>query len=131
MYDYGVNVLQHLVGHKIVRVNLTEDRLDFHTNTGVTISYEVDGDCCSHSYFHDIDGAEKLYANGPVTEVGTVPLHPDSFDTADGYGETKCYGYKIITVSPQWGEQTTAFSFRNDSNGYYGGSLEFAGMTHA
>lgn len=121
------NGLGELIGRKIVRVDLTEDRLDFHDSKGVIVSFTVDGDCCSTSYFYDINGAEKLYTNGPVTEVGEVPLHPDSFET--DYGETKCYGYKLVTMSQKWGEQTTVFSFRNDSNGYYGGELKFAGIT--
>ena len=33
------------------------------------------------------------------------------------------YGYRLITVSPNWGEVSSVFSFRNSSNGYYGGSI--------
>ena len=36
------------------------------------------------------------------------------------------YGFKFITVSEQWGEQTTVLSFRNESNGYYGGWMELS-----
>ena len=31
------------------------------------------------------------------------------------------YGYAITTESEQFGEMTSVFSFRNSSNGYYGG----------
>jgi hypothetical protein len=33
------------------------------------------------------------------------------------------YGYALVTQSQRWGEVTSVFSFRNYSNGYYGGFI--------
>lgn len=121
---------RELIGHKIVRVNLTDEYLDFYTDADLRLRYTCDGDCCSFSYFHDIVGAEKLYANGPVTEVNSISLEPDVI-SEDEYDVIQCYGYEIVTESPQWGDQTTVFSFRNSSNGYYGGWMSFVGVTGA
>lgn len=129
-YDYDtndVNGLAKLIGHKIVDSKLTEDELTFTTDAGLTFHYTVEGDCCSWSYFYDIVGAEKLYENGPVEGVGICPLEED--EVRDEYGETQCYGFQIVTEHPKWGPQTTVFSFRNESNGYYGGWMEFGGIT--
>lgn len=117
-----------LIGHKIVRVDLSEDFLDFFTDTDLRIRYSVEGDCCSFSYFHDIVGVEKLYANGPVTEVNRISLEPDEI-VHDDYDVIQCYGYEIVTESPKWGPQTTVFSFRNSSNGYYGGWMNSGVIT--
>lgn len=38
------------------------------------------------------------------------------------------YGYKIISES-KWGDQTSVFSFRNSSNGYYGGWMDLVSST--
>ena len=127
----GVTGLNHLLGRNIVRVHMDQDTLDFHTDTGQKLSYYVDGDCCSSSYFYDMHGVEKLLENGPITEVGQIELNePDDEDSRKG-DCVRAYGYKLITESPKWGEQTTVFSFRNDSNGYYGGEIHFRGISSA
>ena len=57
---------------------------------------------------------------GPVVSTAEIPLD----DAAESDDElTRCYGYEIVTEHPTFGEVTCVFSFRNDSNGYYGGSL--------
>ena len=44
-----------------------------------------------------------------------------------GSGVVRVYGYRIASDHPTWGEVTAVMSFRNDSNGYYGGELVPAG----
>lgn len=89
------------------------------------------GDCCSHSYFYDFIGVDKLLNNGPVVSArevelkesdprGVVPEHEHEYE----YESIKVYGYEIVTEDPNFGPVTTVFSFRNSSNGYYGGELE-------
>ena len=34
------------------------------------------------------------------------------------------YGYRLTTLSRKWGPVSSVFSFRNSSNGYYGGSID-------
>lgn len=130
----GVEGLENLVGHKVIAVEMDEASLIFYTDENKSLHFSVEGECCSYSYFHDMVGKDKLIANGLVIEVGDIALEDDGLandtinpnDRYDNY--VQVYGYKIITESEKWGEQTTVFSFRNSSNGYYGGWMNFDGI---
>jgi len=123
-------VLKDLVGRKIQKIFVNEDVVKFVTDGG-TFVYEVYGDCCSRSYLYDFYGVEKLLKNGPVTNVQEVELTKEDksyipYDPSDRkeseYGDyIQCYGFQIFVEDPKWGEVTACFSFRNSSNGYYGG----------
>lgn len=119
------NICERLVGKKVVAVRMDETYLGFAFDDGTNTGFTVEGDCCSYSYFHDFYGIDKLLANGPITEVSEVYLGPGDpgyiVVDNDSYNCIRVYGYRIVTVSPQWGEQTSVFVFRNSSNGYYGG----------
>ena len=130
------NIEQKLVGKKVNRVFMNEDYIKFETDQG-NIVYKVSGECCSASIFYDFYGVKKLLENGPVTEVKEVDLYPtDIVKSPEKYGSEKdkkgedssisVYGYQITTKDPILGPVTSVFSFRNYSNGYYGGSLENA-----
>lgn len=121
--------LRKLVGQNIAAVSMTEDDLTFTTSTGRVYTYGVEGDCCSTSYFHDLVGKEKLIENGPVVSVGAVDI--DDPDEDDPYEVVQAYGFEIVTEHPKWGEQTTVLSFRNSSNGYYGGWMRLSAITEA
>lgn len=131
--DYDRDITKDLVGKKIQHIYFNEDFLRLVTDDG-TFTYGVDADCCSTSLFYDFFGVKKLLENGPVVSVSTVDLHPTDIEKDDkeyGYMKDKkgedldieVYGYSIVTEHPEFGEQTSVFSFRNYSNGYYGGSL--------
>lgn len=118
-------------GRKVTEVFIGEETLLLRTDRG-PLRFVVWGDCCSHSYFHDLVGVEKLLANGPIVKIESIPLSselqhnescgPDDGCTDKNHGEcVQVYGYGIVTEHPMWGEQTTVVAFRNDSNGYYGG----------
>lgn len=120
---------EKLLGKKIQKIFLSQSYLKFETDQG-NVLFQVEGDCCSHSYFFDFYGVKKLLENGPVTDFKSVPIKEGDFNavtkTDEDYGDViQCYGYAITTESPEFGEQTSVFSFRNKSNGYYGGSLEW------
>lgn len=111
-----------LTGKAIAGVWMDEDHLKFATDKG-DLFFTVYGDCCSHSYFYDFHGVKKLLANGPVVSAGEVAL--DDSDAKPRHDEcVKVYGFEIVTEDPVFGEVTSVFSFRNDSNGYYGGEME-------
>lgn len=117
--------LQELIGKKVERVFMSSDNLKFITDKG-NLLYSVEGDCCSHSYFFDFYGVKNLLKNGVITDVKEVALHPNlDKDNEKAYesGLLKIYGFQITTESPEFGEVTSVVSFRNDSNGYYGGSM--------
>lgn len=109
---------QLVVGKKVLAIYISEDYLVFDTDKG-RVGFYVEGDCCSWSYFHDIVGADKLLNNGPIASWKELDLSDQSFD--DHYDYIQVYGYEFVSGHPKWGEQTTVVSFRNSSNGYYGG----------
>lgn len=118
-----------LIGHKIRAIAMDDEFLRFTTEER-DVWYRLDADCCSTSYFHDFVGVEKLLGAEHVLDMVYVPLdnltedekEPDEYGYKDDL--VQCYGYQIVSEHPQWGEVTSVFSFRNASNGYYGGSLE-------
>lgn len=116
--------LNDLIGKKVTSIHINADNLVIKTSDGFTAPFYVYGDCCSQSYLEDFQGVEKLLNNGPITEWATVDLSDKNGDDGDEYGNClQYYGYSFTTVHDFWGEQTSVFSFRNESNGYYGGSL--------
>lgn len=139
IYDIDTS---ELIGRTITRIRMNEDYLVFDTDAG-EIAYTVEGDCCSHSYFFDFYGVRNVLDNGPVSAFEEVELspgdpgyHPDDclgyqWDSEAGaYKPNACgrdhdqiavYGLRLTTKHPVFGPVSSVFSFRNDSNGYYGG----------
>lgn len=110
--------MDELIGKNVMQVFWTDSELGFTFKDGTYLAYRVDGDCCSWSYLYDFHGVKKLIENGPIISVNAI-------DTVfKDYGELQCYGFEIVTEHPVWGEQTSVFSFRNESNGYYGGWIQ-------
>jgi len=120
-YVSDKDLSEALVGKSVKKLYMNEDYLKFETDQG-TFVYGVEGDCCSHSYFYDFYGVKNLFLNGPITEVKEVQLLPPE-RKVDQYDEIKVYGYQITTESEIFGPVTSVFSFRNSSNGYYGGCM--------
>lgn len=131
MSYYGDSSLADvIVGKTITGIWWSEETLTFETNEGL-VTYWVDGDCCSHSYFFDFYGVEHLLSNGPVTAFEHHDLtegDPGFKVEASKYADdlTQVYGYRFTTEHPKFGQVTSVLSFRNESNGYYGGSMELA-----
>jgi hypothetical protein len=113
--------LSELVGKKIacIFVGEDEDRIVFLTNEG-TIGYMCHGDCCSQTWIADLIGVDALIG-GTVIEVETIEL--EDYNTEDGRSRqhSDCaYGEKITT-----NKGFAKLIYRNSSNGYYGGDIEF------
>ena len=120
-------MLTRLVGRTVSEIRMSEDVLTLITDQG-PMSWAVEGDCCSQSVFFDFYGVRHLLDNGPVLAFENVDLSPGDpgyhdCNGSDGCGGefTQVYGYRITTEHPQFGPVTSVFSFRNYSNGYYGG----------
>lgn len=118
--------LKDLIGKKVTKLYVSSDYLRFDIEGESSLTYMVSGDCCSHSYFYDFYGVEHLLKNGKVTEVKQVELTPTDLMVTGGdmYDVIQVYGYQITTESENYGPVTSVFSFRNSSNGYYGGSIQ-------
>lgn len=128
MYDHDIE--KHLVGKKIKQVYMNDQYLAFKTDKDDVV-FTVEGDCCSSSYFHDFIGLDKVKKNGAVVSAKEVSLQDDDPRCKEEGHEDylRCYGFEIVTEDPEFGEVTTVFSFRNDSNGYYGGWMYYSGDT--
>jgi hypothetical protein len=126
--------LKELIGATVKKIFMNDEYLKFETDKGDFL-YAVEGDCCSHSYLYDFYGVKNLLNNGPITDVKTVEIDSEKAQEAEvakrkeadpndyGIESLRCYGYQLTTISPEFGEVTSVFSFRNESNGYYGGSI--------
>ncbi len=127
MYD----VKQDIIGERPVGIWISEDTLWIETESGKDFCYEVEGDCCSWSYFHDFIGANKILGR-KITEISQIhddlPEGPD--DDIDDWKCIEVYGYRFVVEDQILGEMTAVVSFRNESNGYYGGWME-GGLTDA
>ena len=115
--------LKNLIGKTINKIFISQEHLKFETDMGDYV-YEVEGDCCSHSYFYDFYGVKNILGK-KVKDVSSVDLLTgDVFVTDQEGDEIKVYGYQIFIEDESWGEMTGVFSFRNSSNGYYGGEIK-------
>lgn len=119
---YRKDQMNMLEGQRIKQINISEDSLFITTNKG-THKFRIEGDCCSHSYFH-----EFLNVNQMLTWVAKSVEEIDMPEVPiEEYGEYEesilAYGYKFHTEGGYG-----IVVFRNSSNGYYGGYMEYDGL---
>lgn len=124
-----------IVNKTVTGILMSEQFLSFETPTG-TVTFGVTADCCSRSYFFDFYGVERILGS-KIARLERVELSPGDVGYHEStytvpvvepgnegrYSRTKVYGYRLITEHPLFGEVSSVFSFRNDSNGYYGGEM--------
>lgn len=79
--------------------------------------YEATGDCCSESYFSDVNRL-GYFINEKINEVKEVELMEEEYQEKTSRQEyDSIYGVKIYTD-----KGIGLIIMRNSSNGYYGGS---------
>ena len=97
--------------------------IKFFSEDNAQLIYQSYADCCSESWIESIEGVNSLLNNkiNSVTKIESnnitknwVPNPPTQFLLAFAYELKTDKGCCII-------------EFRNESNGYYGGDLEFMG----
>jgi hypothetical protein len=108
-----------LVGRTITAVYLAEDEtaIKFTTDAGEIVA-KCRAECCSHTWVEHID-LPALGLPAVVVSAEEVELHAE-LDTRGG--ELEFYGFKILTDRGE-----LLIDYRNESNGYYGGSLVWPG----
>lgn len=106
-----------MVGRKVVGIDVAanDEAIRFRFEEGEPHVWAVEGDCCSHSYWHEAFALNQL-RGGTVANVIVVDDELPEADDADSYECLQVYGYRIVT---DIGAATLVF--RNSSNGYYGG----------
>jgi hypothetical protein len=113
----GHTMNQHcLVGKTIIKIRIAEDKraLLFITDGGEII-VRADGDCCSDTWIEHI---ELPTLPAKVASVEDIDM-PDLGSPSE-YECIQYYGCKITTD-----KGVMVIDYRNESNGYYGGSLSW------
>ncbi len=116
-----MNELINKVIKKIQLDSKNQHVLKFTTSTNEELYYQTWGDCCSDTWFADIIGVQNLL-DSQVNSVEKL-----EFDSQKIKPDGRCrqevdqyYGFKLIT-----NRGFCDIIFRNSSNGYYGGSIDF------
>ena len=113
---------ESLIGRTITGYVLSEDRetITFQFAAGDAITLETEGGCCSYTWIESIDLPDNLL--GIVRAVEDIAM-PDlggmPTETVPSPDVVQYYGLKITTD-----KGSAVIDYRNNSNGYYGGSLE-------
>lgn len=111
-----------LIGKKIVGMKIVTDKeaLLFITDAGENLVAKVDADCCSYTW---IESVEMPALGLPFTinavenlDMGKAVLSNDQYECL------QFYGAKIVTDKGD-----LIIDYRNESNGYYGGSICWPG----
>lgn len=129
--------MHELIGQTIKEIYISSKKIAFVTNEK-TFFYEVEGDCCSESYFYEIINLSKILGKVvlKVKEINDVKVEKGSEDRGVEYADSvDAYGIRLSTDETNVeiaGEilptsNSAIIVFRNNSNGYYGGSCEFRG----
>ena len=109
----------------ILGIELAEDKqaIKFLIKDEKFVIALADGDCCSHTWIEHIE----LPASGfpaQVSSIEDIEL-PGSDNNHPEHDCLQVYGLKISTDKGD-----IVIDFRNSSNGYYGGSLEWDADRH-
>jgi hypothetical protein len=108
-----------LVGKTIMAVHLAEDKMaiKFDLTDGSSVVAKCDADCCSHTWIEHIENPEFLIGS-PIQLAEDVPMPEPA--QPDDYGLIQSYGFRMRTAKGD-----VLLEYRNESNGYYGGSLSW------
>lgn len=114
---------EKIIGRPLASVEVLDDGniLEFAFADGSRQFYRAEGDCCSRSWIEHLTVPDGI-AGQQITEVkdseGTEPT-PEELAVADSL---QVYATAFATPVGE-----IVVEYRNDSNGYYGGSLDDAG----
>lgn len=110
-----------LIGKTLTKVELAVDKLAIRfTVDGEHVVARCDADCCSFTWIESVE----LPAGGlPAKVLEATDLDLPSQDTGDGL--LQFYGLKLTTDKGD-----LVLDYRNESNGYYGGSLTWPDERH-
>lgn len=112
-----------LIGKTIVEMKVAEDKVAilFVTDTGEHLIARCDADCCSYTWVESIE-MPSLGLPFTISAIDDLELNAD-LDDQDG--ELAFYGAKITTDKGD-----LIIDYRNESNGYYGGSMNWPGYSY-
>lgn len=127
--------MKELIDHVITKVEIGEDstNLVFTDSHGEKYFYYTYGDCCSTSWFSHITGIKNLLGQR-VNEVKEryefteeeQKKAEEEYTKENEYGPDSLQLYGIMLKTDKG---TCDIEFRNESNGYYGGSCDYQGKS--
>lgn len=115
--------MKECIGKEIVSYRLNDDGTEMVLtfSDGSAAIFAPEGECCSHSWIESID--DETVLRGKVLGIEDIDM-PDlgnvDGERHKGVQEVRYYGMKITTEHGR-----AVVDYRNDSNGYYGGWLNF------
>lgn len=117
-----------LIGKTITGLKIaTDSQALLISTTEGDLVVRVDGDCCSHSWIENVE-LPALGFPAKVTAVEELSLPADYYTRHPGPPEQESlalYGAKIVTDRGE-----IVIDYRNESNGYYGGSIVWPGDSY-
>ena len=115
--------MKHLINEYVTGLRISDDQEYLAIDTpDAMIVYQAVGDCCSETWFAYIINVKALI-NATVKRVENLEL--PNYNLDDGrcrQNEDVAYGIRLTTNKGE-----TDIIYRNSSNRYYGGSVEFIG----
>lgn len=116
-----------LIGKTLTGMKIAEDRqaLLFETAEGELV-VDVDADCCSYTWVEAVE-LPALGFPALVTAVEELDM-PEKTEPSTFHKDPECLAFYGCKISTDKGE--IVIDYRNDSNGYYGGSLSWPGEHH-
>jgi hypothetical protein len=107
-----------LVGKLIEGIKIAEDKMAllFLTDAGEVIA-RADADCCSSTW---IESVEIPFTEFPCRVLRVEDIDMPDLGSMPGCDVMAYYGFKIATDKGD-----IIIDYRNDSNGYYGGNIEW------
>jgi hypothetical protein len=115
--------LRRLIGEVITKVSVNPDRTEvtFITREDKRIVYQTYGDCCSSTWVEHLTVPSDIGLGAAVVGVGQRDMEDDG-NTNPAYCD---YPEVIAVYETCWvtDKGEIIVEYRNNSNGYYGGSI--------
>lgn len=92
--------------------------------SGRVVKFGVSGDCCSHSWI------EHLTVPDDVDGATVVTIEERGGDTKPGEDLSQFDVLQVYETVIRTNRGDIVMEYRNDSNGYYGGSLDLLSDSH-
>ena len=112
-----------LVGKTLTGIKVADDKeaIMFQTTDGDIVA-RCDGDCCSHTWIESIENTVREF---PALVTAAHEIEdglPEAVSDHPEHNYLQFYGFRVTTD-----KGVIVLDYRNESNGYYGGSLKWPG----
>ena len=127
LYDNDIDIItpyKNVIRNKYVSdASMPEENkiiLRFGSNEADTLTLFAEADCCSHSWFEMLEDDLSFLIGKKILSIDDISYIDMADDATGGYDSIQNHLIQIRLV----GGDIFEFVLRNDSNGYYDGSLD-------